>query len=504
MGLLSLPITPLGAALTLGQELLPIALHGLKGSGKGLSFAGHLDQQLQQGTNENSDVLSQLAGLLQAGMPMSAVADAVSKKLAIAVAKATGNAGNADAQQTLQRALASALAPPGTSPPQLEQRLSDMLTKLTSEFKTAGQQNEFSGAILDAASAEDIPAQQMKTTTGAQAPASISSLVHSLLSGALASLQSAVAAPAQAAVPGSLPAMPALPIVPAQVAQMAGFALPSAQQPDILARMLGRAANADAQRTSAKAGTADAAVSGRATNAAPNANGATGSTGTSANPGALFARLLTVIAQNNSGQSSGGDGKPADFASQQNPLLAQQHDSGSVSTAPAFSAQLTTASASSAQPQQSVAASPYTTADPQAIIEQVVTGIVMRNSGSTSEVRMRLQPDHLGDVALKLTVNGNTINASLVAQNPHVRDMLLANQQQLARSLADAGLSLGTFSVDVSGGNGNSAGQQQAAQHRSLGKSGALNLGLVDDEADSRFGPSIVLGAQSLVLNYLA
>jgi flagellar hook-length control protein FliK len=144
--------------------------------------------------------------------------------------------------------------------------------------------------------------------------------------------------------------------------------------------------------------------------------------------------------------------------------------------------------------------------DPQSVIEQVVKGITMRNSGSTSEMRMRLQPEHLGDVSLKLTVSGTTISANIVAQNADVRDMLLSNQQQLVRTLAEAGLSLGNFSVDVSGGNPGFS-QQQSQQHRSLSKAGALHVDAAAEDdtwADSRFGPPVLAGSKSLVLNYLA
>jgi flagellar hook-length control protein FliK len=148
---------------------------------------------------------------------------------------------------------------------------------------------------------------------------------------------------------------------------------------------------------------------------------------------------------------------------------------------------------------------PYTI-DPQSVIEQVVKGIVLRNFGTTSEVRMRLQPEHLGDVSLKLTVSGSTISANIVAQNADVRDMLLTNQQQLARTLAEAGLSLGNFSVDVSGGNAGFS-QQQTAQQRSLGKASSLHVGAIAEDdtwADSRFGPPVLAGAKPWVLNYLA
>ena len=118
---------------------------------------------------------------------------------------------------------------------------------------------------------------------------------------------------------------------------------------------------------------------------------------------------------------------------------------------------------------------------------------------------MRLQPEHLGDVSLKLTVTGSTITASIIAQNADVRHALLSNQQQLARSLAEAGLSLGKFSVDVSGGNPGFS-QQQSQHHRSLSKAGALHIGALaeDDTWADPFAPPVLTGARPLVLNHLA
>jgi flagellar hook-length control protein FliK len=250
--------------------------------------------------------------------------------------------------------------------------------------------------------------------------------------------------------------------------------------------MLARAANADAQRTGqvpAHSSPAPATTS----------------------PSDLFTRLLTVIAQQSrDGASHEGGKQPEDFAFAKSVLPTVHHTSAPSNVTPAFATAVSAASAPAAQPQQA-AAVPYTM-NPQSVIEQVVKGIVLRNFGTTSEVRMRLQPEHLGDVSLKLTVSGNTISANIVAQNADVRDMLVSNQQQLARSLAQAGLSLGAFSVDVSGGNPGFP-QQQNQQHRPLSKAGGLHIGAVaEDEpwADSRFGPPVLSGAKPLVLNYLA
>jgi flagellar hook-length control protein FliK len=333
---------------------------------------------------------------------------------------------------------------------------------------------------LDANSAREIPAQQQtngRTGTNPAAPAL--SLAASILQQVAAQFQGAAA---QQNAPQNASRIAAAPQTAAHV---------TVQAADVLGRMLARAANAEGQPTGAPA---------------PAPTAPTASHGTPS-PSQLFARLMSVIAQSSNQQTpSGGEKQSSQFAFGKDALPAAHAQSSNTQTAlvPAFSTALSNASAPAAQSAAS-SAMPYAI-DPQSVIEQLVKGISLRNFGTTSEVRMRLQPEHLGDVSLKLTVSGNTITANIVAQNADVRDMLLSNQQQLARTLAEAGLSLGNFSVDVSGGNAGFS-QQHTAQQHSLGKTSALHLGSVaEDEtwADSRFGPPVMAGSKALVLNYLA
>lgn len=489
---MALPLLAIGEAVFAG-------LTGHKGTSqtKGLladvSFGSQLKQKLGQlGTGAN-DLLSQLAGMLQAGTPMATIIDRLAKELSSALAKATGNSGNTDRRRVLERALASALAPPGTSPPNqsglqqaaaLENRLKDLLSKISGELSKAGQQNRFPGAVLDAKSAREIPAPQQKTTTAAAAaPPVVLPSAESVLQRVIAQLAPDTAPqtqPTQQIAPQNAPQQPA----------------------DILARMLARAANADAQRS----GSVPASISAAA---APDASAtAISPTSQADSPAQLFTRLMNVIAQAaNENASQDGGKQSQEFAFAKNALPLIHHaPSGASPTAPAFSAAFSNVTATAVQSSAPAAALPPAV-DPQSVIEQLVKGIVLRNFGSTSEMRMRLQPEHLGDVSLKLTVTGSTISANIVAQNADVRDMLMNNQQQLARALSEAGLSLGNFSVDVSGGNAGFS-EQQTAQHRSLAKAGALHLGALGEDDDTwtdpRFGPPVLGGAKSWVLNYLA
>lgn len=494
--------------ISIGETLLN-ALAGTGTSGKsgkhllgGADFGSQLRQKLDQISGERSNpLLSQLASLIQNGTPLSAIIDRIAKELSSALAGASGNGGNTERRRVLQRALASALAPPGASPPgqagtaavsslskgtALERRLKNIVSSVSRELQNAGQQNRFPGAVLDAATARETPAQQKtEYTAGTQVPAGAIPSAEAILQRVVAQL---------AAAPGSAPGKAAHTAPPVSHITV--------QSADVLGRMLARAANVQSQQSGKPpaAGQVQAAQAQPAP--APHYAAPTQS------PSQLFTRLLNVIAQSAGEHASGQDGKHGTqfaFGKNGNVQIHHAQSANSGITAPAFTTAVTTASASSAQPS---ASAPAATAvvDPQSVIEQVVKGIVLRNAGSTSELRMRLQPEHLGDVSLKLTVTGNTVAASVIAQNADVRDMLLGNQQQLARTLAQAGLTLGKFSVDVSGGNPGFH-HQQTAQQRSLSKAASLHVGALMEEdtwTDERFGPPVLAGSRSLVLNYLA
>jgi flagellar hook-length control protein FliK len=488
---LAIPLLAIGELV--GQKLLSHhkgASHASALSG-GLNFGAQLQQQLGQIQTDGSDPISRIAGMLQSGTPPATIIDRVSRALSGAVATLSGS-DDETTRQTLQRALAGALAPPGTSPPgqsstqlaaSLEQRLQNLISRLSRVLEqNAGQQSRFSGQVLDANSARELPAQQSKQSTGAsKPPADAIAFAESILQQALQALQ-------QGGTPQSASPQSNLHL-PLEQRGSPSRTLPiSTHSDDLLARMLARAASADAQRQGQSAASA-----------APVSTMHANPSGTSGSPSQILARLLNAIAQaaNEGGQSSGESG------GRQQPQTFAQHAQTPAppSNVAAFAA---TVAHAPAVPAQSAAAGAARYVDPNAIIEQVVKGIVLRNAGATSEVHLQLQPAHLGDVSLKLTVTGNTISANIVAQNADVRDALLSNQQHLARSLADAGLSLGKFSVNVSGGN-SGFHERQLQQRSSHAKVGVLSLDTPAEDGSlaERIGPPALAGNRSLVLNYL-
>jgi flagellar hook-length control protein FliK len=151
--------------------------------------------------------------------------------------------------------------------------------------------------------------------------------------------------------------------------------------------------------------------------------------------------------------------------------------------------------------------------DPNSVVEQLVRGLSLNTVDSTSTVRMRLVPESLGDISVKLTINGSSVDAQVTAQNPAAHDALVAGQGQLTRAFADAGLKLTSFNVDLAGGFASFQQQQQQQQSSQQGQSGGrtLLLGAVDttENDDSsllaapNFGPPILAGVNWSALNYL-
>ncbi|MEA2665661.1 MAG: Flagellar hook-length control protein FliK, partial [Candidatus Eremiobacteraeota bacterium] len=141
--------------------------------------------------------------------------------------------------------------------------------------------------------------------------------------------------------------------------------------------------------------------------------------------------------------------------------------------------------------------------DPGAVVDQLVRGMRIHTADGVSEVRMRLDPAQLGDVSVKLVVSGGAVDASITAGSAAARDALASGQAQLARTLADAGLKLQSFTVGLAGGG---FGQREQSNHhawanpapRRVGALGPLepdepvdDLGLL---AVPSFGPPLVSG----------
>ena len=493
----------------------------------------------------SNDPVAQLAALVQSGIPLSTIVNTIAQSVSGSVQQQLAGTMSQSALDSLKSSLlqsiTNALSPPGNAPPgtatqqvtALAARLQQLINAIARDAKTtAGQQNEISGNILDATSAKELPAQQ-KTNDASGTP-DVSSLMRSILSNVVVALQGATTATvsppstpptvahvaptpvkaaspvsnpllaasaasvassaSQPATPANLVASPASSNVPTETGSASSITIANA--PDLLARMLVRAASADP------------IVSGSAGAAA--AQGGSVDSDTTLGISTMAARFASAISEGVTGASGsqndttasgnwlGGRGFSAsDQSSTPTPLSATSNSNVAAVNAGA-NAQLQNL----LQPQQVAAATPL---DINSVIEQMIKSMSMRtNAQGTSTIQLHLQPENLGDVSMKITVTGTQITANMVAQNADVRTALVSNHQTLAKSLADAGLTLTGFSVDVSGGD---ARQQNQGQTSGFGRrytvqelAGATN----EDTTVSNLGPPLLSGSSIGLFNYMA
>ena len=83
------------------------------------------------------------------------------------------------------------------------------------------------------------------------------------------------------------------------------------------------------------------------------------------------------------------------------------------------------------------------------IFDQVVTHLSGSVNGDTGRMVLRLQPAELGSLRIELMVEGDRIRANLHAQSHQVQEVLERNLPQLRNALAEQGLKIDQFQINV-------------------------------------------------------
>jgi len=103
------------------------------------------------------------------------------------------------------------------------------------------------------------------------------------------------------------------------------------------------------------------------------------------------------------------------------------------------------------------------------IFDQVVTHISGSFNGESGRMVLRLQPAELGSLKLEMKIEGDRIQANFHAQNQQVQEVLERNLPQLRSALAEQGLKIDQFQVNIDrqqqGGQFENLAQQQQGQN---------------------------------------
>ncbi len=118
--------------------------------------------------------------------------------------------------------------------------------------------------------------------------------------------------------------------------------------------------------------------------------------------------------------------------------------------------------------------------DTQDVINQIVEKMKFNITGDTSEVRITLRPEHLGDVTLKIATHNGVVTAEFLAESEQVRALIEANFQDLQETLRQKGLDVQQFTTSVMDGRADGeTGRRNNENNNSQG-----NASFIEDEIE--------------------
>ena len=117
------------------------------------------------------------------------------------------------------------------------------------------------------------------------------------------------------------------------------------------------------------------------------------------------------------------------------------------------------------------------------ITAQIIEKFSMRGVGNHREVQIKLDPPSLGTVRMNVSTSGETVRATIVAENHIVKSVIENNLAQLKDSITHQGVKIDSFNVLVGGNASHSAeGHQTALDYLGqLGQEGSLNQEPVEE-----------------------
>jgi flagellar protein FlgJ len=98
-----------------------------------------------------------------------------------------------------------------------------------------------------------------------------------------------------------------------------------------------------------------------------------------------------------------------------------------------------------------VAGNLQSTDEPAVVMSQLVKKAELLLKNGTSEMKIQLEPQHLGEVKISVVMQNDVLTAKIFAKNDAVGDIIRTNLNQLGNSLKDMGFNVGGFDVTTGG-----------------------------------------------------
>ncbi|MEE3234231.1 MAG: flagellar hook-length control protein FliK [Candidatus Latescibacterota bacterium] len=98
------------------------------------------------------------------------------------------------------------------------------------------------------------------------------------------------------------------------------------------------------------------------------------------------------------------------------------------------------------------------------VFPQVIRSFATLVRGENAEMRLQLQPGDLGEIELRVRTTEAIVRGEMMVQNPEVKALLEKHMERLRAALAEEGLELAGFDVDL-GNEGSSDNMDEEEQH---------------------------------------
>ncbi|MGV8124007.1 MAG: flagellar hook-length control protein FliK [Candidatus Xenobiia bacterium LiM19] len=83
------------------------------------------------------------------------------------------------------------------------------------------------------------------------------------------------------------------------------------------------------------------------------------------------------------------------------------------------------------------------------VIKQIIQHAELRDVGNRTELSLKLNPEYLGDMKLKLILKGDEVTAEFNTVSPYVRKAIEESHGELFEALASQGIKVGKISVNL-------------------------------------------------------
>ena len=139
----------------------------------------------------------------------------------------------------------------------------------------------------------------------------------------------------------------------------------------------------------------------------------------------------------------------------------------------------------------------------ESVMNQLADKVQTAIKTGVTEIRLLLKPESLGEMRVKLTMDGDKVMGKIYVENQQVKHIVESNLQTLKDSLAQHNLQAGSFDVNVGGGereqlqemaamslkNGSNTGKDRAENPENQGNINDLSTG---QETGRRFGTNTI------------